>query len=228
MLPTAKSPSALLCTFLITVLPLTVAVAIPDATAPLASPVALGVGRPDPTCVPDKNPGPDWTTQRWLVEDCYVAIQDFYHSNIRGSDTDKQHEFLAPRTNPVTKLPNTRTPTKWSHGTCTMTIILLRTVMESMFQSDLPGLRTPSPRAGPLSWPTTDVETFGKLYEAVKDIEEVCLHRQRLPGWVQLGMGDGMGIMVWASGSSIDQIFPPGSPRTGEEGEVVIPVEASK
>ena len=112
-----------------------------------------------------------------------------------------------------------------------MTIMTLRQVMESMFQSDLPGLRAPSPRPGPLAWPTSDVETLGKLYEAVKDIEEVCLAQQRLPGWVQLGVGDSLGIMVWASHSSIDQIFPPGSPRTGEEeeeGGVVMPVEASK
>ena len=65
---------------------------------------------------------------------------------------------------------------------CTIAVVMLKTIEQNLGGKSLPGGAVEGPFA------SRDVTSFQELWEAAVQIESICLHGAKKPGWAAEGM----------------------------------------
>jgi hypothetical protein len=162
----------------------------------------------------------NWQAYAFLVEDCFVAVNQFYIEHV-VRNPDEIFEFSASALRTHTRFPRVQTPDVYTHGkyhflagfptidplnarknnlsltpeSCTLAIVML-----NWFQlGQLPGY----PRYNPSSY---DTSTSAELHKAAKFVENECLESpRRTPGWQPAGAHGNIGVFLWATDSDINR-----------------------
>lgn len=134
------------------------------------------------------------------LDNCGDAVDRLYLTDY-GRYMSRNFQFLATNTPPDPRFPHTaRTPRRYTIGTCTVAVIMLR---------DYP-LSQPMPGKPPGPYPQFDISTFRKIWESASRILTACALDHRYGGYEIIGRDDGMGIFMWKTGSETDRAVGPG------------------
>lgn len=87
-----------------------------------------------------------------------------------------------------------QTPRKYTFGTCTLGIVMLRDF--------------PTPETLPSKYktgPPGEASTYHNLNKVAVDLVEKCVAWKESAGYRVTGLHDGIGVFVWATGSDLDK-----------------------
>ncbi|KAM0802897.1 hypothetical protein BDR22DRAFT_887231 [Usnea florida] len=137
---------------------------------------------------------PTWTSSDWIVEDCYIAVQQLFLREVYNRP-DVSYQFVAKGVVPTrSPLESQRTPRKYVFRTCVLTIMML----EWFHPGQLPmGIK--------YNRAQTDVSNYRDIYNAARGIETACTV-SKSPGWLMTGKDSAMGVFVWSTNSPINEL----------------------
>lgn len=147
------------------------------------------------------------TSDRWLTlmfdkEDCEQAAIDFAITD-RAEYGDRMYEFLDDGTPQTTRFGRVVIPRRYTYGTCTIVVAMLRSVPNP---TSLPG--DPS---GPFE--NTDVLSFNAIYDSIRRILHDCETTHTFmgrTGWDRLGRHGSVGVFVLGTRSQMNRSIPGG------------------
>lgn len=169
----------------------------------------------------DSSKGQRWQAYAFLVEDCFVAINQFYVKHV-VRNPHEVFEFSASPWRSHTRYPRVQTPDVFTYGeysflaglqkigplnvrkritsffipeSCTLAIVMLN----YFTLGQLPGNTHFNPKS-------YDTSTSAGLFKAAKLVENVCLDPpRRTPGWEPAGAEGNIGVFLWATDSYINR-----------------------
>ena len=123
---------------------------------------------------------------------------EFHERGVRGKTRDSQR--LIPR--------------RYKIGSCTIAIVLLK--------SFPPVLLPPSAPVSPSSgWRERDLDSYNRMYELLRSLKRQCNDSGHAGGLVQAGDYGGLGILIFATDSPVDQAIAGWRPDDGLTNETL-------
>ncbi|KAL2038677.1 hypothetical protein N7G274_008435 [Stereocaulon virgatum] len=136
-----------------------------------------------------------------LIQDCTAAASTFWSVEVMRHG-GSEFEFVNKDTAPAYHNSKQRTPRRYTHGTCTVSVI------------NKPDVPTPYWPGVPLSpSPATDTASYNDIYFSILTVIAECLHDHTHLGWALAGQHGGLVILIFRSHSPVDLAIPPNPGR---------------
>ncbi|KAF6224634.1 hypothetical protein HO173_012977 [Letharia columbiana] len=134
-----------------------------------------------------------WNQPPMEKEDCRGVLDYFYYETMMDGGRGSM-EFLSPGAKKTEHAKGQMTPRKYTFGTCTLALIIVR---DFPIPDMLPG--------GYKTGPPTEATTYLNLNRVAASLVESCVIRKGEAGWQPTGQDDGLGVFVWSTDSQEDK-----------------------
>lgn len=159
--------------------------------SPMASNSSLSDDEHQPMCTNTF----DWTGRVYNSNDCLDALHRLHDTDLKIYRT-RELEFLAPGAEPRSNLPAIRTPRRHTVGSCTLVIAMLST---------FPPLSLPGQVIRRRPYASTDISRFSYLWSVASWLDDTCIHKGKMLGWVATGRNFDVGVFAWATASDMNR-----------------------